>query len=155
MNATISRLIVVPVVRDDSGRVLLCRMPSDRGVFPGQWGLPGGGVEPGERIEEALAREVAEELGVSLASARPLFFKDGAHEKTIPGKGRIPVYMVFLLYECRIDPGRPIRLNDELSEFAWVEPGRLTSYDLNPVTRETFAELGLIRTENRQGDPAT
>ena len=69
-----TRMIVVPVVRNDDGRVLLCKMPPDRGVFPGQWGLPGGGVEPGERIHDALVREVNEELGVAVVSAKPLFF---------------------------------------------------------------------------------
>ena len=39
------RLIVVPVIRDAQGRLLLCKMAGDRGVFPGQWGLPGGGVD--------------------------------------------------------------------------------------------------------------
>ena len=52
--------------------------------------------------------------------------------------------MVFLLFDCRIDATRPIRLNDEFSEFAWVEPVRLADYDLNVATRKTFASLGLI-----------
>jgi nucleoside triphosphatase len=147
VESPVSRVIVVPVVRDDDGRVLLCRMPPDRGVFPGQWGLPGGGVEPGERIHDALVRELDEELGVSLLSARPLFFKDGVHDKTVPGVGRIPLHMVFLLFECRVDSSQPIRLNDEFSEFAWAEPSRLGDYDLNSATRETFASLGLIRGE--------
>ena len=144
MNPTSSRLVVVPVIRDEEGRVLLCRMPPDRGVFPGQWGLPGGGVEPGERIHDALAREVGEELGVSVVSAKPLFFSDGTHEKTLPGGDRALLYMVFLLFDCRIDAERPIRLNDEFSEFAWVEPARLADYDLNVATRQTFASLGLV-----------
>src|SRR5882724_4472138 len=95
-----TRLIVVPIIKDENGSVLLCKMPPDRGVFPGQWGLPGGGVEPGERIDEALKREVFEELGVSLLTATPLFFKDGLHEKTFAGEGKRLIYMIFLLYEC-------------------------------------------------------
>lgn len=67
-----TRLIVVPIIKDPNGRVLICKMASDRGVFPGQWGLPGGGVEAGERIEEALHREVSEELGVSIQKIKPL-----------------------------------------------------------------------------------
>ena len=80
-----TRLIVVAVVTDDERRVLLCRMAPDHGVFPGQWALPGGGVEPGERIEAALRREVREELGIDLRSATPLLFKDDVLKKTFEG----------------------------------------------------------------------
>lgn len=59
------RTIVCPLIQND-GCYLLCKMADDRGVFPGQWALSGGGVEPGERIEEALRREVREELGEQL-----------------------------------------------------------------------------------------
>ncbi len=56
------RTIVCPLIQNE-GHYLLCKMAPDRGVFPGQWALSGGGVEPGERIEEALRREIREELG--------------------------------------------------------------------------------------------
>lgn len=49
------RTIVCPLIQND-GCYLLCKMADDRGVFPGQWALSGGGVEPGERIEEAGVR---------------------------------------------------------------------------------------------------
>jgi len=140
----ITRLIVVPIVRGEDGRILLCKMPPDRGVFPGQWGLPGGGVEPGESMYDALKREVFEELGASVVEARPLLFKDGLHEKTFPGGIKRMIYMVFLLFECRISPDHPISLNSEFCEYAWAEPAELSGYDLNLATRETFASLGLI-----------
>lgn len=44
------RLIVVPILRNKQGQLLMIKMAKDRGVFAGQWGLPGGGVEPGEAI---------------------------------------------------------------------------------------------------------
>ena len=59
-----TRIIVVGLVRDQGGRLLLCKMKPDRGVFSGQWGLPGGGMESGEKMEEALRRELREELGI-------------------------------------------------------------------------------------------
>jgi 8-oxo-dGTP pyrophosphatase MutT (NUDIX family) len=102
VNPIVSRVVVVPVVRDDAGRVLLCRMAADRGVFPDQWGLPGGGVEPGEAIHDALCREVGEEVGASARSAQPLFFKDGTYEKLLPSGERSTVYMLFLLFDCRL-----------------------------------------------------
>lgn len=138
-----ARLIVVPVVRNDDGAVLICRMPLNRGVFPGQWALPGGGVEPGETIDEALSREVREELGVEVTSSRPLFFKDLLHEKTFPSGERRLVYMVFLLFECRVSSSA-LTLNDEFSEYAWVSPALLDGYDLNAATRDTFSVLGLL-----------
>lgn len=144
---TSTRLIVVPIIRDERQRVLLCKMPPDRGVFPGQWGLAGGGVEPGERIHEALAREVYEELGVSIIEAKPLFFKDGLHEKTFSDGSRRQIYMVFLLFECRVAASQPISLNAEFCEYAWVEPALLASYDLNSATRDTFQSLGLLEAE--------
>ena len=141
---TQTRLIVVPIIKDDGGRVLLCKMPPDRGVFPDQWGLAGGGVEPGESIHEALKREVFEELGVSISAARPLFFKDGLHEKSFPDGSKRNIYMVFLIFECRISAGQTIALNSEFSEYAWVEAAFLASYDLNVATRDTFRQLGLL-----------
>ena len=138
-----TRLVVVPVIRDDGGSVLLCRMPSDRGVYPGQWALPGGGVEPGERLVDALRREIREELGVELTAARPLFFSDLQHEKTLPGGQHRLLYMVFLLFECTVGSSS-IQLNEEFTEYAWVEPGRLLDYDLNAATRKTFETMGLL-----------
>lgn len=71
------RTIVCPLIQND-GAYLLCKMADDRGVFPGQWALSGGGVEPGERIEEALRREIREELGeqLLLTEITPWTFSD-------------------------------------------------------------------------------
>jgi len=142
-DSTQTRLVVVPIIKDDGGRVLICKMPPDRGVFPDQWGLAGGGVEPGESIHEALKREVFEELGVAIAEARPLLFKDGLHEKTFPDGSKRKIYMVFLIFECRIS-GHSIALNSEFCEYAWVEPALLANYDLNVATRDTFRQIGLL-----------
>ena len=59
------RVIVCPVIQNN-GEYLLCKMAPDRGVFPGQCALPGGGIEPGETMETALRREIMEELGEEL-----------------------------------------------------------------------------------------
>jgi len=139
-----TRLIVVAVVTDETGRVLLCRMVPDRGVFPGQWALPGGGVEPGERLEAALRREVREELGIDLEAARPLLFKDDILEKTFEGGRREPLHMVFLVYVCR-PASLSIVLNEEFSEYLWADPAKLQTLELNALTRDTLTSAGLLR----------
>jgi nucleoside triphosphatase len=139
-----TRLIVVAVVTDDEGRVLLCRMAPDRGVFPGQWALPGGGVEPGERIEAALRREVREELGIDLRAATPLLFKDDVLEKTLGEGRRELLHMVFLVYSCR-PASTDIVLNEEFSEFVWADGAGLAALELSPLTRDTLRSAGLIK----------
>ena len=138
-----ARLIVVPVIRDAGERILLCRMAPDRGVFPGQWALPGGGVEPGETLRAALDREVHEELGARVVAAEPLFFKDGVFEKTFRDGVRRSIYMVFLLFDCRI-ANEPIHLNEEFVEHKWATPADLVALDLNIATIDTFERLGLL-----------
>jgi nucleoside triphosphatase len=136
------RVVVVAVARDRD-RVLLCRMPENRGVFPGLWSLPGGGVEPGESLSGALAREVREELGVELASATPRLFKDLLHEKISPSRGVVPVYMVFQIYECRLS-STDLKLNEEFTEYVWARPSELAGLAMSDVTRATLESLGVI-----------
>jgi nucleoside triphosphatase len=146
-----TRLIVVPIIKDEAGRTLLCKMPPDRGVFPGQWGLSGGGVERGERIEEALKREIREELDVEIDDAIPLFFKDGLYEKTFPNGSKNQIYMLFLIFESRLAASQTINLNGEFCEYAWVKRSELADYDLNTATQDTFARLGLLTAPAAKG----
>lgn len=68
------RVIVVGVVQDCQGRYLICRKAGERGVFAGRWGLPGGGIEPGERMGAALRRELREEIGIEVGQVQARFF---------------------------------------------------------------------------------
>ena len=138
------------VVTDDDGRVLLCRMAPDRGVFPGQWALPGGGVEPGERLEAALRREVREELGIDLEAAAPLLFKDDVLEKTLEEGRRELLHMVFLVYACR-PASTDIVLNEEFSEFLWADRKDLEALELSPLTRDTLVSAGLLTAGRAKG----
>jgi len=140
--AMISRVIVVPVIRNELGEFLICRMPADRGVFPGLWGLPGGGIEPGETMLDALHREVREELGLAVVRAHPLFFKEGRYTKRYPDGSMREVHMIFLLFECRVD-GTEVSLNEEFEEYTWIAPEELGRFPLNDETRDTFLRMGV------------
>jgi 8-oxo-dGTP diphosphatase len=63
--------IAVGVVSDAEGRILISERKPDC-AYAGQWEFPGGKCEPGEDVQSALARELREELGIRLLSARPL-----------------------------------------------------------------------------------
>ncbi|ECC8922728.1 nucleoside triphosphatase NudI [Salmonella bongori] len=138
------RTIVCPLIQND-GCYLLCKMADNRGVFPGQWALAGGGVEPGERIEEALRREIREELGepLILDDITPWTFRDDIRIKTYADGSQEEIYMIYLIFDC-LSANRDIRLNDEFQDYAWVKPEELALYDLNVATRHTFALKGLL-----------
>ncbi|EOC1346988.1 nucleoside triphosphatase NudI [Cronobacter turicensis] len=138
------RIIVCPVIQND-GEYLLCKMASDRGVFPGQWAFPGGGMEPGETLETALRREIMEELGEALliTEIKPWTFRDDIRNKTYPDGTTEEIYMIYLIFDC-ISANRDITFNDEFQEIMWVSPEMLKTIDLNEATRITFAQKGLL-----------
>jgi nucleoside triphosphatase len=138
---TLHRTIVVGLVWNRDGDLLFCRMSPDRGVFPGRWGFPGGGIEPGESMESALRRELREELGVEVENIRPAFFKDCLHSKTFADGTAQPVYMIFLLFHCTAVQDQ-LRLNDEFTEYRWVGENDVGQLDLNTETVDTLNRLG-------------
>lgn len=105
------------IIRD--GRVLLARR--NRGPAFGIWTLPGGVVEAGETLTEALIREIDEETQiliepVALAGHREVVVRDA--------DGRIERHFVILCFASRWIKGEPI-LNDELAEANWLRPTEL------------------------------
>ncbi|PKE27833.1 nucleoside triphosphatase NudI [Rahnella sp. AA] len=138
------RTIVCPVIQNN-GEFLLCKMASDRGVFPGQWALPGGGMEPGETMEAALRREIMEELGEELliTDVKPWAFRDDTRIKTYPDGTTEEIYMIYLIFDC-ISANRKITFNEEFQEIIWVPSEAMKNMDLNEATRITFTQKGLI-----------
>jgi 8-oxo-dGTP diphosphatase len=62
--------VAVGVLIDRAGRFLLTSRPVGK-VYAGYWEFPGGKLEPGESVEQALQRELREELGITIGSAHP------------------------------------------------------------------------------------
>jgi 8-oxo-dGTP diphosphatase len=62
--------VAVGVLIDAEGRFLLTSRPKGK-VYDGYWEFPGGKLEPGETVDEALRRELHEELGITIGAALP------------------------------------------------------------------------------------
>lgn len=82
----------------DQGRVLLVRQAKGSDTY---WLLPGGGVERGESLEQALTREFREEVGLEVAAAEPIGLV-----QTISPDGGVARHVIHLFYRVRV--ARPI-----------------------------------------------
>jgi 8-oxo-dGTP diphosphatase len=116
-------LVAACALVDVDGRVLLARRPPGRSMA-GLWEFPGGKVEEGERPEEALIREMSEELGIIIAEAclAPLTFASHTYET---------FHLLMPLYVCRRWQGVATALEGQ--ELAWVRPNRLGDYPMPPA----------------------
>jgi 8-oxo-dGTP diphosphatase len=131
----LSGLMVVTAAAliDETGQVLVQRRPAGK-MMAGLWEFPGGKIEPGETPESALARELVEELGITVDAARltPAVF---ASE---PLAGR---HLLLLLYICRSWSGTPRALDAE--QILWCRPESLHTLDMPPADRPL---IGLLET---------
>ena len=113
-----------------NGRVLIVQraQPPMRGVFT----LPGGVVEAGETLQQALVREIDEEVGmaiepVMLAGHREVIARDA--------EGRVERHFIILAFAARWISGEP-KLNHELAEARWMRPEEIAGLRTKRVGRD-------------------
>ncbi len=99
----------------NEGKVLIVHRSENETFAPGNWELPGGHVEFGETIEDAMIRETREETGLDVGIESPYHaftYVLGEEEKH---------YVEIILFAKMIDPNQKIKLNpDEHSEYKWI-----------------------------------
>lgn len=124
-------LVVACALVDADGRVLICRRPEGK-QLAGLWEFPGGKVEAGETPEDALIRELKEELGIDVNKAclAPFVFASHAYDS---------FHLLMPLYLCRRWDGFVQAL--EHSEIAWVRPETMGDYPMPPADEPLVAYL--------------
>ncbi len=113
--------VAVAVIEDGMGRVLLSRRPAEVHLG-GLWEFPGGKLEPGETLSQALCREIQEELGLVVLGHRPL----------IRIRHRYPEKEVQLLVE-RVTCWQGEPQGREGQSIAWVTLDQIDRYPLPPA----------------------
>ena len=113
------------LVRGPSGRVLVVRTTKWRG----RWGVPGGKVEWGERLVDALLREFREEVGLALERVEWALFQ----EAVFPPDFHEPMHFLMFNYFAE-SPTEEVAPNEEIVEWAWVPPREALDYPLNVHT---------------------
>jgi len=124
-------LVAAVALIDADGRVLLARRPAGK-AMAGLWEFPGGKLHDGETPEQALVRELHEELGVDTRQSclAPIGFASHAYAD---------FHLLMPLYVCRVWHGDPEPREGQ--EIAWVRPSRLGDYAMPPADAPLVAQL--------------
>jgi ADP-ribose pyrophosphatase YjhB (NUDIX family) len=110
---------VAAVIFED-GRVLLQRRDDT-----GRWGLPGGGVEPGESVRQAVIREVREETGLLVEPIRLIgVYSDPVHHQVVTYPDGNVIHYVSTVFECVVHGGA-LACGDESLALDWFDPDTL------------------------------
>lgn len=120
------------IIFNPENKVLLCRSS--------KWGnkyvFPGGHIELGEKMEDALIREVKEETGLDIFDIQLISLQEAVYSDTFEAKK----HFIFIDFICRTESSE-VTLNDEAEEFAWVALKEVGSFDLGGFTRRFFEEF--------------
>ena len=128
-------LVVACALIDADNRVLIAQRPEGK-TLSGLWEFPGGKLDAGERPEQALIRELYEELGIVVREAclAPLTFASHAYED---------FHLLMPLYICRRWEG--IVTPREGQQLAWVRANKLRDYPMPPADLPLIPHLtGLL-----------
>lgn len=124
-------IVVAAALVDRDGRLLVQQRP-DGLPMAGLWEFPGGKLEPGETPEQALIRELAEELAIDVdhaCLAPACFASEPLGDK----------HLLLLLYVCRKWGGTPVA--QHASALRWVRPVELHSLDMPPADKPLIGLL--------------
>ena len=122
-------LVAAGLIQDDRGRVLLSRRgPEDSLAL--MWEFPGGKVEVGESPEEALIREMNEEVGLLVSDLTPWQFVSHSYEK---------FHLLMVLFRCGSYEGTAQAL--DVYDVGWFERDELTTLSFPPADLPLLEKL--------------
>ena len=120
------------LIANSNGEILL--------VKSYKWGnkytVPGGHIELGERSEEAVKREIKEEVGIDVEPVKILLVQEAIFPKDYIKHE----HYIFMDYLCRTSSSAVRLDNKEIQEYLWTNPDRALQLDLESFTRNLVTE---------------
>ncbi|MCK4927260.1 MAG: NUDIX domain-containing protein [Candidatus Aenigmarchaeota archaeon] len=120
-------IVVGAIIVNGKDEIFLARSKK----WKDRWIVPGGHLEFGETLEQAIRREIKEETDLEVSDIKLIDVKESIFSKDYHKRK----HLVFIDFSCRAKSSRII-LNDELQEYIWTGPGRALQLDLNQFTRK-------------------
>ena len=120
----------------DNDKVLLIKFDDTKGSWSGKWTVPGGKVEFGESIYDALKREAKEETGLDVETVELISVDEGIvkDEK----------HFIFLNYLCKVIGGE-VKAGSDAVDIKWFSKDELDKIELNhPSVKRTLKKMGFI-----------
>ncbi|WP_404308618.1 NUDIX hydrolase [Neorhodopirellula lusitana] len=129
------------LVVNSRNELLLVRRAKDPGK--GKWGLPGGFVDRGETVEDALAREVMEETSLVVSDAA--FLMTGPNRYAYAG---VTADVIDLFYTCNVEDDSQVVLQaTELNHYQWCVPGADVLDNMAFDSNRTAVEFWMSRSK--------
>lgn len=148
---TIQRKIAGAFIFSSDGKLLLGKSHKG-GVYKDRWIVPGGGIEEGETPEQAMAREIREEVGIDVSTGHVEHMESGAtglSEKILRDSGeRVMVEMIF--YDYKVTLGQKaedvhLTLDDDIAEAKWFTMSELNQIQMSKPTEDLLLRFGYIK----------
>jgi 8-oxo-dGTP diphosphatase len=132
------RLAVGGVVIKDDRVLLVCR-----GKPPafGEWAIPGGSVELGETLQQAVERELLEETGITVRAGEICHTFEAVKRDD---DGRVRFHYLIIDLTAEYLSGEPVPASD-VTEAAWLTSGDLAGRSINATTLELLNKLGFMK----------
>lgn len=150
----LKRTIVAAFISSKDEKVLFGKKnPQKGGVYLDKVHIPGGGVEDGESLKQALQREIQEETGIILeatAIPEPLTLETLYTTKQLPDGQQVPCEMEFYVFviDLAADSTQISAVaGDDFSELLWIPKDKLKEYPHTPPTLSLLLRLGLLTPE--------
>lgn len=117
------------LIFNQEGEILLVASPKWRGKYV----IPGGHIETGETIEQALKREVKEETNLDVFDIKFISFQEFIYNEDFHEKR----HFIFLDYACKTND-KEVILNKEGSEYVWIDIDKISKLSIEPYTLNTI-----------------